>query len=47
MVESRKRKIIEITDHELASRFRSKKDFYVYLSDNCKLSFMIDFTFIV
>ena len=23
-------------DYELSSRFRSKKDFYIYLSDNCK-----------
>ena len=36
MVESRKRKMIEITDYELANKFRSKKDFYSYLSDNCK-----------
>ena len=36
MVESRKRKMIEITDYELANKFRSKKDFYSYLGDNCK-----------
>ena len=36
MVENRKRKIIEITDQELSSKFRSKKDFYSYMSDNRK-----------
>ena len=36
MTETRKRKLLEITDYELANKFRSKKDFYTYLSDNCK-----------
>jgi len=36
MVEQKKRKIINVQDYELSSRFRSKKDFYIYLSDNCK-----------
>ena len=42
MVENRKRKLIEITDYELANKFRSKKDFYVYLSDNCKPLFVLN-----
>ena len=47
MVESKKRKLVEITDYELANKFRSKKDFYVYLSDNCKFLSPFNFTSIV
>ena len=36
MVESRKRNLIDLADYELTSRFRSKKDFYTYLTSNCK-----------
>ena len=36
MVEQKKRKIINGQDYEISSRSRSKKDFYIYLSDNCK-----------
>ena len=36
MVESKKRKLIDLADYELSSKFRSKRDFYTYLTDNCK-----------
>ena len=36
MVDSKKRKLIDLADHELTNRFRSKKDFYTYLTDNRK-----------
>ena len=36
MVESKKRKLIDLADWELSSKFRSKRDFYDALSNNCK-----------
>jgi hypothetical protein len=47
MVESRKRNIINMPDTELLSKFRSKRDFYSYLTDNCKCSLLFNSSLLV
>ena len=47
MVDSKKRKLVDMPDYELSSKFRSKRDFYTYLTDTCKYSLLLNISLLV